>query len=178
MEKTKTLTVKELQARLIELGMPKEDAETFKTKAPMIASIRSLEAKEEVKKVASIEEKPSPSEDREVNKRWKSKAAAMRDRLALQPKVSILIPLAPTEKQGQVEVRTDKEGNEYQVHVSGAVESVQLNGYKYFIPKGRYTPVPQQIAEVISKSQQQTLNAGNDIKLDRIKDGRPVRDSL
>ena len=179
------MTVKELQAKLVELGMPEEDAKAFKTKAPMVASINAMMAKdavepEEVKKVASIEEKPNPIEDREVNKRWKTKAAAMRDHLAAQEKVNILIPLDPSEKAGVIEWRKDKEGNDYQVHISGAVDSVQLNGYKYFIPKGIYTPVPRQVAEVISKAQQQTLDAGKDILIDRIdpKTGRPYSESL
>ena len=185
MEDIQTMTVKELQAKLVELGMPENDAKAFKTKAPMIASINAMAAKEvvapeEVKKVASIEEKPNPSEDREVNKRWKTKAAAMRDHLAAQEKVNILIPVDPSERAGVVEWRKDKDGNDYQVHISGAVDSVQLNGYKYLIPKGIYTPVPRQIAEVISRSQQQTLEAGRDIRIDRIdqKTGRTVAESL
>ena len=182
------LTVKELQAKLVELGMPEDDVQAFRTKAPLIASIKTLGAKEaiikgeeeEVKKVKSITEPLNPNEDRQVNKRWKTKAAAMRDRLEKQPVVSILIPLEPAEKRGIVEWKIDKHGDKYQEHISGAVESLQLNGYKYFIPKGRYTPVPQQIAEVISRSQQQTLDAGADIKLDRIdpKTGRPYTEIL
>jgi len=191
MKEIELLTVKELQAKLVELGMPEDDAKAFKTKAPMIASIRTLEAKEvvidtvkgeagEVKKVASIEERPNPSEDREVNKKWKSKAEKMKARLLAQEQVSILIPVEAHEHAGVVEWRTDKNGQQYQVHISGAVESVQLNGYKYFIPKGIYTRVPRQIAEVISNSQQQTLEAGKDISLDRIdpNTGRPFADSL
>ncbi len=188
------LTVKELQAKLVELGMPEDDVQAFKTKAPLIATIKTMMAKEvvevidkqveaiegEVKKVASIEEKPNPAEDREVNKRWKDKAQKMKTHLDKQEKVSILIPTEPGEKAGVVDIRTDKEGNEYQVHVSGAIETVQLNGYKVMIPKGRYTLVPRQIAEVISKSQQQTLEAGSDIILDRIdpKTNRPYSESL
>ena len=170
--------------------MPQEDAEAFKTKAPIISSIKVLmarsmvnelvEEKEEVKRVATLEEKPNPSEDREVNKRWKDKASAMRDRLLSQEQVSILIPLETGERVGVVEWRKDKEGNPYQAHLAGNCEKVQLNGYKYMIPKGIYTKVPRQIAEVISNSQQQTLEAGSHISLDRIdpNTGKPFSDAL
>lgn len=190
MQDLETLTLLELQDKLIGLGMPEDDVHAFKTKAPLIASIKMMTAKatiemidkdvEEVKKVATIEEKPNPSEDREVNKKWKSKAEAMKAHLMKQPKVSILIPLEPGEKRGVVEWRTDKYGEEVQVHVSGAVESVQLNGFKYFIPKGVYYPVPQQIAEIISEAQSQTLDAGREIAIDRIdpKTGKPIADML
>lgn len=188
MNDLETLTVKDLQKKLIELGMPEDDVATFKTRAPLIASIKTLmtreivseEKLEEAKKVASIEEKPNPVEDRQVNKQWKSKAERMRERLLAQEKVSILIPLDPAEKAGVVEWRTGKDGKPFQVHLSGSVESVQLNGYKYFIPKGIYTPVPRQVAEVISTSQQQTLSAGSNISLDRIdpKTGRPFSEVL
>jgi len=56
------LTVKELQAKLVELGMPEDDVQAFRTKAPLIASIKTLGAKEaiikgeeeEVKKVVDF----------------------------------------------------------------------------------------------------------------------------
>lgn len=187
MKELETMSIKDLQAELVANGMPEDDAVTFKTKASAIATLRTImaskaveEAPQEVKKVASIEEKPNPAEDREVNRRWLSKAHAMKKHLEAQEKVSILIPLDPTERQGVVEWRTGAKGETYQVHVGGAIESVQLNGYKYFIPKGVYTQVPRQIAEVISRSQQQTLDAGKHVSLDRIdeKTGRPVSEVL
>lgn len=189
MESLEQLTVQQLQDKLVELGMPLEDAEAFKTKAPIISSIKVLMAKkmvadpeveEEVKKVATLEEKPNPSEDREVNKRWKTKAEAMKARLLQQEQVSILIPLDSGERVGVIEWRTDKNGDTYQAHVSGAYEKVQLNGFKYMIPKGVYTKVPRQIAEVISQAQQQTLEAGSHISLDRIdpKTGKPFSEAL
>ena len=206
MEGLELLTVKDLQAKLGEMGMPKEDAERFSTKAQLIATIRALEAKdavanvtvspEEVKKVASIEETPNPSEDREVNKRWKTKAEAMKEHLLSQEFVSILIPLDAGQQAGLVVWQKEKGGRltdaeweklslaekmrTFQVHVSGNIESVQLNGYKYFMPKGRYVRVPRQIAEVVSNSQQQTLEAGSDINLDRIdpNTGKPFSEVL
>lgn len=226
MEDLELLTVKELQDKLVELGMPEDDVQAFRTKAPLIASIRTLEARDAVadvptaqavsekeakeiaegKKVASIEEKPNPTEDREVNKKHLEKATIMKKKLLQQPIISILIPLEPTEKAGVVQwawnksgkyknvnvkerLLTDAEWNALsledkmdtmQVHISGDITSTQLNGYKHFIPKGRYTPVPHQVAEVISKSQQQTLDAGADISLDRIdpRTGRAYNEIL
>jgi hypothetical protein len=192
MEDLELLSVKELQDKLVELGMPEDDVAAFKTKAPLIASIKTLQTKdaektvevaekvEEVKKVASITEKPNPVEDRMVNKAWKAKAEAMRRHLEKQEDVSIILPLEPGEKPGVVETRTDKYGYDYQVAVSGAVETIQLNGLKILIPKGTYTKVKRQVAEIIARSQQQTLEAGRDVEIDRIDPatGRPVREML
>jgi len=181
------LTVKELKSKLVELGIPEAEAAHFLTKGQIIATIKTLMAKkevvtehEEVKRVASLEEKPNPIEDREINKAWKDKAKRMKEHLEAQEKVNILIPTEPGEKPGVVEEKKDKNGETYQVHVSGAVESVQLNGYKYFIPKGKYVPVPKQIAEVISDAQQQTLEAGQDFSVSRTdpNTGRPINESL
>ena len=177
------LTIAQLQARLVELGVPESEAKAIRVKAPLITFVNTLLAKDavkEVEKVDSIEERPNPSEDRQVNKNWKSKAEKMQDHLESQERVSILIPLEPGEKRGTVEERVGKNGRKYQVAVSGAVDSVQLNGFKYFIPKGVYTSVPRQIAEVISNSQQQTLEAGKDFLLDRQDPtlGGSVRDRL
>ena len=71
-----------------------------------------------------------------------SKAEKMKAALALQPKVSIMIPLASGEKSGR-----------------GITESVILNGYRLNIQKGVYVSVPQQVAEIIMESQKQTQMA-------------------
>ena len=133
-----------------------------------------------VKKVATIEEKPSPTEERLTNKLWFTKAQAMQDHLMKQKKISILVPTEPHEKVGVVEERVGKDGRPYQVHISGAIITPQLNGFKFMIPKGRYYDVPEQIALVVSNSQQQTLSAGDHIAIDRIDErtGKPVSDAL
>ena len=59
-----------------------------------------------------------------------SKAHAMKEKLAAQPKVRIFIPLAPGEKQG-------------------VTQSVILNGYPMYIRKGSYVEVPQSVADVL-----------------------------
>jgi len=59
---------------------------------------------------------------------------------AKQPKKSIMIP---REKSDPV----------------GAYETVQINGYTFQITKGVYVEVPEQIAQIIMDSQQQTEQA-------------------
>lgn len=71
-----------------------------------------------------------------------SKAERMKATLAAQPKVTVLIPLGSGEKKG-------------------VTESVILNGYRLNIKKGVYVPVPQQVAEVIRASNDQTVEAEN-----------------
>jgi hypothetical protein len=59
-----------------------------------------------------------------------SKARAMKEKLASQPKVRVFIPLAAGEKQG-------------------VTQSVVLNGYPMYIRKGSYVEVPQSVADVL-----------------------------
>lgn len=190
------LSLNELKSKLSEVGFTEEEIAGFKSKAPIIATLKAVtmqvnafeeteeeneeEIREKPKKVASLEERLNPNEERELNKRWKTKAQKMKSLLLSQPTVSILVPLEPSEKVGIVEWRTDSKGDKYQIHIGGSIETVQINGFKYFIPKGIYTPVPQAIAEVIAESQQQTLNAGANISLDRIDPltGRPFSEIL
>lgn len=82
-----------------------------------------------------------------------SKAEMMKAKLALQPKVRIIIPLEGKEK-------------------TGATESVILNGYRLNILKGAYVDVPEQVAEIIMESQHQTRIASDELK--RL-DGRPMK---
>jgi len=69
-----------------------------------------------------------------------SKAERMREKLAKQPKVRVLIPISSNEKQG-------------------STMSVILNGYRLNIAKGVYVDVPEQVADVIMESQKQTVKA-------------------
>ena len=178
-KKLEELTLSELQAEAVKLGMPEEDSKTFTIKAPLIATINALKATKVVQKVDTLEEKVSPKEEREDEKKWQSKADRMAKHLEGQPKVRVLIPLDPNEKQGvvrEIEVR----GIKQYVHVSGAVWSKTFNGYKVIIPKGVYTAVPEQIAENISEEFNQTQNAGAQWAIDRIdtQTGKPVRSQL
>ena len=68
----------------------------------------------------------------DVQVRVKTKAEQMKAQLEAQPKVSILIPLEKGEKKG-------------------AVQSFTLNGYRFTVPKGMMTQVPEQVAQMISE---------------------------
>lgn len=74
-----------------------------------------------------------------------SKAEVMKARLALQPKVTIMIPLEGKEKKG-------------------STFPVTLNGYRLNIQKGVYVPVPKQVAEIVMDSQSQTVAAADELK--------------
>ena len=173
-------TLKELQKELVKLGMPEEEAKSFNTKAQVLAVINTLDAKKAVEKVKTLEEVESPAEKKAFEQQWLSKAMIMKKKLEAQPKVRFLLPLEGSEKQGVVEWRTGKNGEKYQYVVSGSVETVQLNGYKYFIPKGIFVDIPEQVAQVLSESYKLTASAGSNISMDRIDDktGKPMRDIM
>lgn len=92
----------------------------------------------------------APNSDPEIRRRHLSKAEAMKEHLAKQPKKSIIIPISKGEKRGK------------------AIETVILNGYRYEIQKGVYVDVPEQVAEVIMNHYQQTEEAlDNEFRLDK-----------
>lgn len=83
-----------------------------------------------------------------------TKARAMRDQLAKEPKVRVFIPLANGEKQG-------------------VTQSVILNGYPMYIRKGTYVNVPQSVAEVLETKLQHKMSIEN--HPDRVSGDRPVK---
>jgi hypothetical protein len=168
-------TVKQLREELVELGMPKEDAEKMSTKAQIQAIIDTFKAN----KVTSLNEKPNPQEEKDTEKAWQSKADRMHDFFEKQEKVRVLIPLDPNEKPGVVNTITVRGRKQY-VYVSGAVWSKSFNGYRVIIPKGTYTEVPEAVAENIADEFRQTQAAGEQWKIDRIdtRTGKPVKDQL
>ncbi len=166
------LTVKELRVIVVKLGMPEDDAENFETKKPLISVINTLRAK------AVVE---TPGQLKKEKEEYLGKAERMRAQLMKQPRVRILVPLAPKEKVGVIKLVYNKlTKRKEQVHVKGAYLPVQLDGFKWLVACGVYQEVPQQIADVISESQQQTVEAGRDYLIDRIdpETGKPVSDKL
>ncbi len=165
------LRVSDLREIVIKLGMKPEKAETFEIKKPLIATIELLRAT-----------KPeTPGQLKKDKKQYLGKAERMRAILMKQPKVRILIPCTGKEKPGVViwvynKVTKRKE----QVFVRGAYTPVQINGFKWLIPHGKYEEVPEQIAKMIGDAQEQTSSAGEEHLIDREdpKTGKPVRDKL
>jgi predicted nucleic-acid-binding protein len=179
---TEYKTLKELKQDLIDNGMSPESVKAFIKREQAIEVLNILKekkmiekqvinpVKEEVKKVASIEEAPNPSEEKAIEKSWRSKAQIMMDIWLTEPKVRTLIPSDPGKKPGNVEWRTDKFGMKVQVATTpeDTIESFQANGAKWLIPKGVYVEVPERVAKGLAERLQLTNEAGSNISLDRI----------
>lgn len=170
-------TLKELREELVGLGISAEKAEKFTTKAQLVTTIEALRAAGD--KVESLDPKINPKEEKEDLKRWQSKSERMREHLESQPKVRVLIPLDPNEKQGVVR-EIESNGRKETVHVSGAVWSKTFNGYRVIVPKGVYWSVPEQIAENIEQEYNQTQHAGDQWRIDRVdpETGKSVKSQL
>ena len=126
-----------IRDELIEaLKPPKEEVKPELPEEPKEEEEEEAEAGDESPKVSKVETDGLTAGHAPVG----SKAERMRERLAKQPKVSILIPL---------------EGKEN----TKSTFPVTLNGYRLNIQKGTYVMVPKQVAEVIMNSQKQTVAA-------------------
>jgi hypothetical protein len=166
------LTVRDLREIVVKLGIPEEEAENFGTKKPLIATINALRAK------AVVE---TPGQRKKDEKKYLSKKERMRAILMEQKKVRILIPLEGEEKPGIIKWKYDKVSKrKEQVYVSGAYTPVQINGFKWLVPHGKYEEVPEQIADMIADAQGMTAEAGRAYLIDRIdpKTGKPISDKL
>lgn len=75
------------------------------------------------------------------------KAERMRIHLEKQRKVRIFMPLEGQEK-------------------AGTIHPVVMNGYRINVPKGVYVDLPEQVADLIKKSLEQTEAAGAAFRLD------------
>jgi hypothetical protein len=91
--------------------------------------------------------------------RVKDKAEEMKAHLASQPKVSILIPLERGEKKG-------------------ATQPFTINGYRFNVPKGMMTQVPEQVAQMISERFNVDLEIRGKSIENRDSDTRSALDAL
>ena len=164
-EQLVNLTVKELRAEAVKLGMPESDAEVFDTKKPLIATITTLQAQQVVGYV------DTPSELKEDKDRYLTKVEKMRKFLEESPKTGFMIPL---------DIKNVK-GRKVTTHVAGAVESFSMNGLKLMYPKGvMIDDMPRPVAIHLSKCYNMTARAGEEKLIGRIdpKTGREVSEQL
>lgn len=183
LEELMNLSLNQLIEKAVEAGFDPEVAKTFKVKAQVVAVIEGLTAKTpEVKPKLvdpAISAKETPKEKKNADKAWLSKRDRMGRQLEKQPKVGIAIQLEPGEKAGVVESKVVDGIREFKV-ISGAVKTKIMNGYKWVLPKGVMTQVPQQIYEKLSEELNIMAKLGTEQSIDRIDDktGKPVRDAL
>ena len=110
-----------------------------KTKQPEAPKV---EAEQETK-IEAPEQPEAPKVEAEKSQEPKkelSKTERMKEALAKQPKVRIMIPREPKEPEG-------------------SFDTVVVNGYCYQIKKGVYVEVPEQIAQIIMDSRNETEEA-------------------
>lgn len=175
------LSNKDLQAELVTLGMPEEDAAKVTTKSVLIAMINTLKAKEVSEKIDPTNVPADPGEEKRIDGSWRAKTKKQWNHWNNAPKIKIMVPLSAKEKQGVIRWVFDKGlDTEIPIHVSGAIQPVTENGAQYLIPKGVYIDVPEPVAKIIQDKFQQTSDAGKDILADRIdpETGKPVSEQL
>lgn len=175
------LSVNQLKDRAIEAGLPESSVGAFNSKAQLIGVIEGLEKKETEKKKLDPSKSgvETPKEKKASDKAWLSKRDRMGRQLEKQPKVGISLPLEIGEKPGVVESKVVNGIREFR-HISGAVREKVMNGYKWILPKGMMTQVPQQIYDKLSDEINAMSKLGSEHSIDRIdkKTGKSVRDAL
>jgi len=107
----------------------------------------------------------SPTRERQDTRNWQSKAKIMEEKLKNQEKVQVFLALEGKETAGKVVERIVD--GQRQVQTEGAVETVIINGYVTYIPKGVPVSVPLQIAAALGQAQTDTAQAGKEFELDR-----------
>lgn len=179
-------TLKVIQAELLAAGFPKDQVKGLQSKAVAQAVLDSMTKNpvssvkpEKVEKVASIEEKPNPKEEKLIEQQYNSRKDIMRAKLEAQPQVPIFIPKADDKPAGIVKKVLVRGKTEY-VKVGGETEEFINNGYVVIVPKGVQTTVPAQIFNQWAESVSATQRAGSEFSIDRIdpETGRRVGDRL
>ncbi len=102
---------------------------------------------------APVEPEPKGKvSEREVEKQWRGDALKMKEHLAKQRKVSIMIPL---------EVGVAPEVAEKIPFV------VNMNGYRFSIKRGVFVEVPEQVADMIKARLESEGKIGRNLRIDR-----------
>lgn len=181
--KPQEVKLADLKIELMELGFKKEDADAFKTKDAASATIRMMKTRNalENEPVNEFDPVETPKEKKTDGKNWKNKAEQMGAILADQPTIRIKLPLdiGGKEKPGVVREMMIK-GKMEKVVVSGAYETVTINGYRTVIPKGVPWHVPQQVSDILDEADRATSAAGEEFLTDRIdpETGKKIAESF
>jgi hypothetical protein len=141
-----TGTKEELLERL-EGATPAETPEEPETETP-----EEPEAPEETEEEPEEPVAKAKVSDREVEKQWRGDAQKMKDHLAKQKKVSIMIPL---------EVGVAPEVAEKIPFI------VNMNGYRFSIKRGVFVEVPEQVADMIKERLESEGKIGRNLRIDR-----------
>jgi len=113
--------------------MPKKIKEIKKEEEKLDSIVKPVEKplSSELQQKTVVPQPKSLTTD-QISRRVKDKAEQMKDQLDAQVKISILLPLEKGEKKG-------------------AVQSFCINGYRFTVPKGVMTSVPEQVAQMVSE---------------------------
>ena len=175
------LSLSRLQEKAVALGLDGKDAEMFNSKRTIIVTIHALQkARASGKKIdSSTTANQSPKERKETEEQYKGKREIMRDILAKQKKVDFFAPLDGKERKGIIRKEL-VDGKEEWVQVSGAVDTVTINGFKTLVPKGVRCRIPIQVAEILYTKYNMESEVAELYDIDRIdpETRRPVRDAL
>lgn len=154
----------ELQKAAKELELPANGTKEELVERLEAANLAETPEEPEDEATEEIEEPEEPKastentvkvSDREVEKQWRGDAMKMKDHLAGQKKVNIMIPL---------EVGVPPEVAEKIPFVCN------LNGYRFSIKRGVFVEVPEQVAEMIKSRLESEGKIGRDLRIDRNPD--------
>lgn len=140
----------DVQKALAEVAKMKKELE--KMQAAQIKREQELDARE-----ASLKGTPSAAME-VVRQTHSAKSLATKESLEKQPKVRMMIPLEGGEK-------------------IGVTIPVTINGHRVNVPKGVYVNVPEQIADMLMESFNQTELAGRDFRVD-LRQDKAAQDAL
>lgn len=135
-------------------------AEFEQMKADMLEMQKKQEEREKELDAREARLAPAvPSADMEaVRQTHTAKSQAVKEALEKQPKVRMIVPLEGGEK-------------------IGATIPVTINGYRLNVPKGVYTMIPEQVAQMLMESYNQTEEAGRPFRID-LKQDKSAQDAL
>lgn len=150
----------ELKATAKELGLPatgtkEELLERLNGATPAETPEEPEETTPEPEEEPEAPVEPEPKgqvSEREVEKQWRGDAQKMKEHLAKQRKVSVMIPL---------EVGVAPEVAEKIPFV------VNMNGYRFSIKRGVFVEVPEQVADMIKARLESEGKIGRNLRIDR-----------